>query len=271
MNVETVVQPAASPRIMNVRGKRVLVTAGGAGIGRAIAEELSGAGALVHITDVSEAALADAKSAIPNLTATLADAAKAGDADRVMSNVVARLGGLDVLVNNVGIAGPTGRIETYADADVERAIDVNLNAHFYFLNRAVPLLRQSKADPSILSISSVAGRLGYPLRTPYAATKWGIVGLMKSLAIELGPDGIRANVIMPGPVDGPRMDNVIEEFARANRETPEKVRSSFVGKISLRRLVEARDIAHLALFLTSDLARNITGQAISVDGNVEYL
>ena len=270
MNVETAVQPQA-PRIMDVRGKRVLVTAGASGIGRAIAEELLGAGAQVHITDQAEAALADALSAVPGLTGTVGDAAKASDADRVLADVTARFAGLDVLVNNVGIAGPTGQIETYADADVERAVDVNLHAHFYFLSRFVPLLKKSKNDPSILAISSVAGRLGYPLRTPYAATKWGIIGLVKSLAVELGPEGVRANVIMPGPVDGPRMDNVIAAKAQASGESVEDVRASYLAKASLRRMVDAADIAWLALFLSSNLARNITGQAISVDGNVEYL
>ena len=153
---------------MDVRGKRVLVTAGAAGIGRAIAEELAAAGASVHITDIAEATLADALSAVPGLSGSVGDAAKTRDADRVLEEVAARFGGLDVLVNNVGIAGPTGQIETYADADVDRAIGVNLNSHFYFLSRFVPLLKKSTNDPSILAISSVAGRLGYPSarRTP---------------------------------------------------------------------------------------------------------
>jgi NAD(P)-dependent dehydrogenase (short-subunit alcohol dehydrogenase family) len=265
------VKPAGSPRIMDVRGKRVLVTAGASGIGRAIAEELSAGGADVHITDVAETALGEALSAVPRLSGTVGDATDAAHADRVLADVKARFDGLDVLINNVGIAGPTGRVETYDEADVERTIDVNLNSHFRFLARFVPLLRESKRDPSIIEISSVAGRLGYPYRTPYAATKWAIIGLIKSLAIELGPDGIRANVIMPGPVDGPRMDNVIAARAQAVGETLEEARAAYLNKASLRRMVNASDIACLALFLSSDLARNITGQAISVDANIEYL
>lgn len=260
-----------TPRTLDVRGKRVLVSAGAAGIGRAIAEELVAAGARVHVTDIVEAAIADAVSGMLGLTATLGDASAARDVDRVLDDVTARLGGLDVLVNNVGIAGPTGEIDTYADADVERTLDVNLKSHFYFLNRLVPLLKQSTANPSILAIGSVAGRLGYGLRTPYAATKWAIVGLVKSLAVELGPQGIRANAILPGVVEGPRMDAVIAERAKAAGASFEEMRESYLRKISLRRMVEAKDVAHLALFLSSDLARNITGQAISVDGNVEYL
>lgn len=257
--------------VMNVRGKRVLVTAGGGGIGRAIAEELAAAGAQVHITDIVEKAIADTASGSLNIAGTLADAANASDVHRVFQDVVGRLDGLDVLVNNVGVAGPTGKIETFSDAEVAHALDVNLRSHFYFLSRFVPLLRQSTKDPSIISISSAAGRLGYPMRTPYAAAKWGIVGLVKSLAVELGPDGIRVNAILPGPVNGPRMDKVIADLANASGRSVSEVRESYVKKISLRRMIEAADVAHLALFLASDLASNITGQAISVDGNVEYL
>lgn len=256
---------------IDVGGLRVLVTAGAGGIGRAIAEAFAAAGARVHVTDVQEDALRDVVSNGMGLTGTTGDAADADNADRVVREVTAEMGGLDVLINNVGIAGPTGAIETYADADIDRAIDVNLKSHFFFLNRCVPLLRQSSRNPSILAMSSVAGRLGYGFRTPYAATKWAIVGLVKSLAVELGPDGIRANAILPGVVRGPRMDRVIAERAQALGVGVDEMRDTYLQKISLRRMVDAEDVANLALFLASSLARNITGQAISVDGNVEYL
>lgn len=259
-------------RAIDVRDLRVLVTAGAAGIGRVLAEAFAAAGARVHVTDVHEAALHEVISGGGGgFTGTAGDAAQPQHADRVVAEIGAQLGGLDVLVNNVGIAGPTGGIDSYADADIDRAIDVNLKSHFYFLNRCVPLLRQSQRNPSILAMSSVAGRLGYGFRTPYAATKWAIVGLVKSLAVELGPEGIRANAILPGAVRGPRMDNVIAERARAMGVSVEEMRDAYLEKISLRRMVDAEDVANLALFLASNLARNITGQAISVDGNVEYL
>lgn len=256
---------------IDVRNLRVLVTAGAGGIGRTISEAFAAAGARVHITDVSETALAEVAAAGIGITGTAGDAASADHVDRVVADVVSHLGGLDVLVNNVGIAGPTGGIDTLADADIARTIDVNLKSHFHYLGRCVPLLRQSDRNPSVLAMSSVAGRLGYGYRTPYAATKWGVVGLVKSLAVELGPDGIRANAILPGVVNGPRMDGVIADRARALGISVEEMRESYLNKISLRRMVEAEDVAHLALFLASGLARNITGQAISVDGNVEYL
>ena len=142
--------------------------------------------------------------------------------------------------------------------DVDKTIDVNLKSQFYFLERFVPLLKDSKRYPSIIGMSSVAGRLGYGFRTPYSATKWAIVGLVKSLAIELGPLGIRANAILPGGVQGPRMDRVIAARAEAMGVSFDEMRGEFLRKISLRRMVEAQDVASLALFLASDLARNIT-------------
>jgi NAD(P)-dependent dehydrogenase (short-subunit alcohol dehydrogenase family) len=135
----------------------------------------------------------------------------------------------------------------------------------------VPLLKASKFNPSIIAMSSVAGRLGYGYRTPYAATKWAIVGLVKSLAVELGPLGIRANAILPGVVQGERMNRVIADRAAATGVSIDDMRDDYLRKISLRRMVDASDVANLSLFLASNLARNISGQVISVDGNVEYL
>lgn len=259
------------PLLLEARDKRVLVTAGGDGIGRAIAEIFVAAGAKVHVTDVRESALDDVLRTIPGLGGTLGNASDPEHAHHVFTDVTARFGELDILVNNVGVAGPTGEIEAYADADVAQTIDVNLKSHFYFLNRFVPLLKKSDRHPSVLAISSVAGRLGHGLRTPYVATKWAIVGLVKSLAIELGPYGIRANAILPGFVNGPRMEKVISDRAQALGITVEEMRESYLRKISLRRMVDAEDIARLALFLGSDLARNISGQSIGIDGNIEYL
>jgi NAD(P)-dependent dehydrogenase (short-subunit alcohol dehydrogenase family) len=262
---------AAQSHTIDVRDLRVLVTAGAGGIGRAIAEAFISGGAHVHITDISETAVHEAVANVAGLTGTPGDASDPHCADRVLAEVRGRFEGLDVLVNNVGVAGPTGGVETYADEDVGRTIAINLESHFYFLNRFVPLLRASSSDPSIIAMSSVAGRLGYGLRTPYAATKWAIVGLVKSLAVELGPHCVRANAILPGVVEGDRINRVIADRARAQGLSFEAMRDSFVQRVSLRRMVSAQDVANLALFLASSLARNITGQAISVDGNVEYL
>ena len=260
----------AKPEI-DVRNLRVLVTAGGSGIGRTIAESFAASGARVHVTDVAEAALEATIDAVPGVTASVGDASSEEDVDRAFGDVSALLGGLDALVNNAGIAGPTGLVDTLSANDIDRTIDVNLKSQFYFLNRFVPFLKVSKRNPSIIAMGSVAGRLGYGQRTPYAATKWAIVGLVKSLAVELGPLGIRANAILPGVVHGERMNRVIADRAAAMGVGFDNMRDDYLRKISLRRMVDASDVANLSLFLASNLARNISGQAISVDGNVEYL
>ncbi|NUZ05291.1 SDR family oxidoreductase [Piscinibacter koreensis] len=252
-------------------GLRVLVTAGGAGIGAAIARAFHEAGSSVHVCDVDRAALDRLTAETPAITASMADASVAADVDLVFDDVRGTLGGLDVLVSNAGIAGPTGPIESIDASAWERTVDVNLNSQYYFARRAVPLLRQSTASPCLIAMGSVAGRLGYPFRTPYASTKWAIVGLVKSLAIELGPSGIRANAILPGTVEGPRMDAVIAARAEALGIGVDAMRERYLEKISLRRMVTANDVAALALFLCTPAARNLTGQAISIDGNVEYL
>ncbi|MFC4277924.1 SDR family oxidoreductase [Achromobacter aloeverae] len=253
------------------RGLRVLVSAGASGIGAAVARAFREAGARVHVCDIDRTALDRLAAESPEITTSVADAAVAGDVDTVFDDVRGALGGLDVLVNNVGIAGPTGPVEEIRPMDWERTVDVNLNSHFYFASRAVPLLKQSSHDPCLIAMSSVAGRLGYALRTPYASTKWAIVGLVKSLAIELGPQGVRVNAILPGTVEGERMNGVIGARAAASGISAAAMREEYLRKISLRRMVTTDDIAAMALFLCSPAARNITGQAISVDGNMEYL
>lgn len=258
-------------RVIKTQNLRVLVTAGGGGIGKSIAKSFVQTGAKVHICDVDETVLTSTLDSVSGLTGTLGDASNITDVDRVVADATSQMGGLDVLINNAGIAGPTGEIETISDEDVAQTLDINLKSQFYFLKRLTPILKQSTRNPSIISISSVAGRLGYGYRTPYAASKWAIVGLIKSLAIELGPLGIRANAILPGPVNGDRMDRVIADKAASLGTTDEEVRNEFVENISLRRMVDPIDIANMALFLASDLAHNVTGQVISVDGNAEKI
>lgn len=253
------------------RGLRVLVTAGANGIGAAVARAFSEAGARVHVCDIDGLAIDRLVQALPGVTASVADASVERDVDLVFKDVAGNLGGLDVLVNNAGIAGPTASIEDISASQWERTVDVNLNSQFLFAKRAVPMLRASSSSPCIVAMSSVAGRLGYAYRTPYASTKWGVIGLMKSLAIELGPFGVRVNAILPGTVEGERMDGVIAARAAATGIDTEAMREQYLRKISLRRMVTADDVAATALFLSSPAARNITGQAISVDGNLEYL
>jgi NAD(P)-dependent dehydrogenase (short-subunit alcohol dehydrogenase family) len=223
----------------------------------------------VHVCDIDRSALDRLTSETPGITGSMADASVAADVERVFDDARGALGGLDVLVSNAGIPGPTGPIEAIDGSGWERTIAVNLNSQFYFARRAVPLLKQSLSGPCLITMGPVAGRLGYRFRTPYASSKWAVVGLMKSLAIELGPHGIRVNAILPGAVEGERMRAATAEQAEAMGvdTRPEQ----YLKRISLRRMVTADDVAALALFLCSPAARNLTGQAVSVDGNVGYL
>lgn len=252
-------------------GLRVFISGAAAGIGAAIAHAFLQVDANVYICDVDASAVEQAKQRHPRLHAGVADVGHRAQVDSVIDDAAAKLGGLDVLINNAGIAGPTGEVETLEPDDWERTVSTNLNSQYYFLRRAVPILKRTSDNPSVIAMSSVAGRLGYAFRTPYASTKWAIVGLVKSLAIELGPSNIRVNAILPGVVEGERMDRVIAARAESTGVTFDTMKDAYLQKISLRRMVTVDDIAAMALFLTSPAGRNVSGQAISVDGNVEYL
>jgi NAD(P)-dependent dehydrogenase (short-subunit alcohol dehydrogenase family) len=252
-------------------GLRVLVSGGAAGIGAAIAEAFLQVDATVYVCDVDPAAVDRAKTRHPRLLAGVADVSDREQVDAVIDDAHARLGGLDILVNNAGIAGPTGPVEDLDPAQWDNTIATNLNSQFYFLRKAVPVLKATSDCPGIIAMSSVAGRLGYPFRTPYAATKWAIVGLVKSLAIELGPSNISVNAILPGVVEGERMNRVISARAEALGISFDAMRDEYLKKISLRRMVTVDDIAAMTLFLASPAGRNISGQAIGIDGNLEYL
>jgi NAD(P)-dependent dehydrogenase (short-subunit alcohol dehydrogenase family) len=253
-----------------VAGKRVLVTAAGAGIGRALAAAFLSSGARVWICDIDAEALAATKDAHPELGGTRTDVADEGAVDALFGAIWQAFGGLDVLVNNAGIAGPTGPIEALDPADWRRCVAVNLDGAFLCARRAVPLLKGAGGG-SIINISSTAGLMGYPLRTPYAAAKWAVIGLTQSLAIELGSHRIRVNAICPGSVEGARMARVLEAEAAARGVREEEVRAAYVRTTSMRSFVRPEDIAAMALFLCSDLGASISGQAIAVDGNTETL
>src|ERR1700684_3667476 len=188
---------------------RVLVTAGASGIGRAAADLLIARGAQVHICDVSDEFLADYRAAHPKAGITRADVASEADVARLFNDVKASLGGLDALINNAGIAGPTGGIEDIQPEGWRRPVCVCLTGQFLCARLAVPLLKAAGGG-AIVNLSSAAGRFGYAFRTPYSAAKWGVIGLTQSLAKELGPANIRVNAILPSIVEGPRMSRVIE-------------------------------------------------------------
>ena len=253
-----------------IRGLRVLVTAGASGIGLATARAFAREGARVHVCDVDVAALKAVSASDPSLAQSVCDIADRAAIGRMFDTVSSAFGGLDTLVNNAGIAGPTVACEDVALADWERTLAVNLTGQFLCAQRAIPWLRKS-SNPSIANLSSAAGRFGFPMRTPYAASKWGVIGLSKSLAIELGADGIRVNAICPGSVAGPRIDAVFANKAALRGVPASTVRDEALARTSLRRLVSAEDIANAIVFLASPLGANISGQALPIDADTQAL
>jgi NAD(P)-dependent dehydrogenase (short-subunit alcohol dehydrogenase family) len=249
---------------------RVLVTAGASGIGRAISELLIAKGARVHICDVSDEFLAEFRAAHPGSGATKADVASDSDVSRLFDEAKTTLGGLDVLVNNAGVAGPTGGVEEIRPEDWRRTIDVCLTGQFLCAHHAVPMLKNAGGG-AIVNLSSAAGRFGYAFRTPYSAAKWGVIGFTQSLAKELGPANIRVNAILPGIVEGPRMTGVIAARAKQLDVACEAMEKTYLDRVSLRRMVTADDVAATVAYLVSPAGRNISGQSIGVDGNVETL
>jgi len=244
----------------SAKGLRVLVTAGGAGIGRAIAQTFRAHGARVHTSDIDPKTKPD----------TLADVADLGQVEKLFDEVQKSLGGLDVLVNNAGIAGPTGKVEDIRPEDWDRCIAVDLSGMFYCARKAMPMIKASGGG-SIINLSSAAGLHGFPQRSPYCAAKWGVVGFTKSLSVEAGPDKVRVNCICPGIVEGERIERVVEAKAKMLGVSREAFLEKFLETTSMRSTVNAQEIADMALYLASAAGRHITGQALAVDAGTRYL
>ncbi|KXX61729.1 SDR family oxidoreductase [Rhodococcus sp. LB1] len=253
---------------LDFSGRRVLVTAGAAGIGLAIATSFKSLGADVFVTDIDPVVVDNAKAA--GFVAAVSDVSDEDQVRTLMTSVVDNFGGLDVLVNNAGVAGPTGPVDSLDSAAWKATFDVNVHGQFFCVKHALPLLRKS-SEASIINMSSAAGRLGMAGRSPYSASKWAVIGFTKSLAIELGAEGLRVNAICPGAVDGPRIDAVIAAKADMVGRPVDEVAALYRGQSSLGRLIDATDIANMAVFLSSGLARNVNGQAMAVDGNTDKL
>ena len=247
---------------------RVLVSAGASGIGAAIAERFRADGAQVSICDRDEAAVRIATQTDPALHAMVGDVADAADTERWVAEVVDLWGGVDVLVNNAGVAGPTALVEDVDPGAWRDCLAVTLDSHFLLARLVVPQMKKQQSG-AIVSISSTAGLYGYGMRTPYAAAKWAVIGFTKSLAIELGPLGIRANVVAPGAVEGPRMGRVIEAEAAKRGISDQAVEREYVGSQSIPRFVKPSEIADMCAFLASPHASMVNGQVIAVDGNTE--
>jgi NAD(P)-dependent dehydrogenase (short-subunit alcohol dehydrogenase family) len=250
--------------------KRVLVTAGAAGIGRAIVQAFAAAGAKVHVCDLDTAALATLRASVPGVTTSACDIGDRASVERMVAEAAAALGGLDVLVNNAGIAGPTARVEEVTPEDWDRCIEICLTSQFTCARLAIPHLKQSR-NASIINLSSAAGKNGFALRSPYAAAKWGVIGFTKSLSIELGEFGIRVNAILPGLVAGDRIRRVLEAKAQQYGKPFREVEASAFAAASIKDYILPQQLADQMVFIASPRGRTISGQAISIDGDTKML
>jgi NAD(P)-dependent dehydrogenase (short-subunit alcohol dehydrogenase family) len=246
--------------------QRVLVTGGAGGIGLAITQAFVAAGARLHVADPDAGAVAAVTASASTITGSVCDITDTAAVEAMFEDLVGALGGLDVLVNNAGIAGPTAPVDEYPREEWDAVVAVNLNGTFDVTRRAIPLLKDSPAG-SVIVMSSLAGRFGYPNRVAYATTKWGLVGFTKTLALELGPWGITANSIHPGGVEGERVRDVLRRRAELSGRTVEEENERALDNQSIRQFTEAMDIAALAVFLAGPHGRSISGQLLPIDGD----
>lgn len=246
--------------------RRVLITAGGAGIGFEIARAFAALGDRIYICDVDTQALAAASRAIPDAIVKPCDMSSRAEIERMVPDAAAALGGIDVLVNNAGVAGPTKPTDEMPPAEWDRTLAINITGMFDVTRLAISHLKKSQAGV-IINLSSIAGRFGFANRSPYAASKWAVIGFTKTLAIELGEWGIRANAIAPGAVAGDRIERVFAGRAAISGRTVAQERDKAMAEQSIKEMVDPKDIAALAVFLASDAAKAISGQVIAIDND----
>ncbi len=254
--------------MQGLENARVLITAGAAGIGRVMAESFAAQGARVAVCDVDSAACAAMAEANSGILVRRVDVTDEGQVDGFFDEVIKAFGGLDVAAANAGIGGPAAAIEDQTLDGWKATLAVNLDGAFLIARRAAPVMK-AQGSGLILLTSSTSGLFGHPYRSPYATAKWGILGLMKTLAMELGPFGVRVNALCPGAVEGPRMDRVVANEAKARGISEDEVRQVYVKGVSMKTWVTAQDVANMALFLASDMGAKVSGQAMAVDGHTE--
>ncbi|MEM1395860.1 MAG: SDR family oxidoreductase [Pseudomonadota bacterium] len=248
---------------------RVLVTGGGAGIGRAIAESFDDRGSQVHVCDIDGSALRDLRENRPSISATVADVSSAHDADRVFDEFCVKSDGIDVLINNAGIGGPRALLEETDEEAWRSCIDVNLTAPFLYTRRAIPCMK-GQGTGVIINISTSSAKTGLPMRSAYVASKAGLIAFTKNAARELGPFGIRCNAVLPGIIDNARGRALVSKYAADRDLDQDTAEQEFLSYVSMRTMIKPTEVAEACVFLASDQARHITGQAIGVDGNMEW-
>lgn len=255
---------------VDLRDERVVITAGANRIGRTIAEAFVARGAMVALCDIDEDALKDARASMPGAHCVRVDVSDHGALAGFCGDAQVRMGGVDVLVNNAGIAGPTSAVEDVDPEALRATLAINVESQFWAVAGVLPGMKQRRKG-TILNLSSIAGRLAFAMRSPYAASKWAVVGFSRSLAAELGAFDIRVNALLPGHVRTERFERVVAARAELEGRPVDEVRHDYLSVVSLQRNVEREDIANMALYLASPFGRNITGQAISVCGDVHMM
>ncbi len=248
--------------------QRVLITAGASGIGKEVASAFAANGAQVCVCDINKAALDTAAKEIAGLKTIVCDVSKRDEIERMVAEAAKALGGIDVLVNNAGIAGETAPVETSDPDKWEAVMKVDVIGTFHVTRHSIPHLKKSPAG-SIIVMSSVGGRFGYPNRSAYCTAKMGLIGFAKTLSRELGQYNIRVNAIAPGAVGGDRIERVLQGRASAEHKTVEEERAAAMAVQSLKRFVDPKDIAALILFLTSDAGKSISGQVVPIDNDAQ--
>ena len=258
------------PRVPGLSaGSTVFISAGASGIGLTMAKRFLAQDCLVHVCDINEQGVADFIASHPNASGDVVDVSDYQQVKTMFEGIATRFGHLDVLINNAGVAGPTASVEDMDPNEWDKTIAIDLNSIFYVTKEATPLMKAKGG--AMINIASNAALFGFPMRGPYTAAKWAVLGLTKTWAMELGVSKIRVNAICPGSVNGPRIEGVIERDAAGRGMTTEEIRTVYQRQSSMRLFVEADDIANTALFLASDMGKSISGQTIAVDGHTEGL
>ena len=258
---------------LSLHNKKIIISAGASGIGWATAKICLSKGAIVYLCDIDIKSLKKTKKHPLNnkrLFSYECDASDEYEVSNLFNKIKKKTNKIDALINNVGIAGPTGTLEKLSSEDWEKTLKINVISHFYFTKLAIPMLKKNKSG-SIINISSGAGILGFPLRSPYAASKWAIIGVTKTLAMELGRYNIRVNAICPGTIKGDRMVRVIRDKAKFLKISKKTVEKEFVSMASMNCWIYEEDIGKICSFLISNDGERVSGQAIPVDGNATRL
>ena len=249
----------------SLQNKKIIISAGASGIGWATAKVCLSRGATVYLCDIDNKSISKLnKHPLKNkkLFAYECDASDEYEVSNFFDQIKKKTKKIDALINNVGVAGTTGVIEKLNSEDWERTLKINVISHFYFTKLAIPMLKKNKGG-SIINLSSGAGIMGFPLRSPYAASKWAVIGVTKTLAMELGKFKIRVNAICPGTIQSPSLDQRLTDIGDYK-----KARKEFVARQPMGRIGEAEEIANLALYLASDASAYTTGQFHIIDGGM---